>query len=46
VDDRGESLAFSSTTGSLWVSDDGGDAWQHAAARLPPVYGVRFAREG
>lgn len=43
VDDRGESLAFGSTTGSLWVSEDAGDTWQAAATHLPPVYCVRFS---
>jgi len=27
VDDQGRTLAFGSTTGSLWVSEDGGDSW-------------------
>lgn len=43
VDDHGEGLAFGSTTGSLWVSDDGGDSWQCPSAHLPPIYCVRFA---
>jgi hypothetical protein len=43
VDDRGETLAFGSTTGSLWVSDDAGDSWQAVSSHLPPVYCVRFA---
>ena len=36
-------LAFGSTTGSLWVSDDQGDTWQSTSEHLPPVYCVRFA---
>lgn len=43
VDARGERLAFGSTTGSLWLSENGGDAWRHLSAHLPPVYCVRFA---
>jgi hypothetical protein len=43
VDATGEVLAFGSTTGSLWVSDDGGDRWAHVSAHLPPVYAVRVA---
>jgi photosystem II stability/assembly factor-like uncharacterized protein len=43
VDDSGERLAFGSTTGSLWVSEDSGEHWQQVNAHLPPVYSVRFA---
>ena len=42
LDKSGEALAFGSTTGSLWVSDDQGDSWRHVSAHLPPVYCVRF----
>lgn len=41
VDSRGECLAFGSTTGSLWVSEDRGDTWQAVSHHLPPVYCVR-----
>jgi hypothetical protein len=43
VDGGGETVAFGSTTGSLWVSDDQGDHWQCVSEHLPPVYCVRFA---
>ncbi len=43
VDATGERLAFGSTTGNLWVSEDGGDTWQCVSTHLPPVYVVRFA---
>ena len=43
VDATGEVLAFGSTTGGLWTTDDGGDSWTALDARLPPVYAVRFA---
>jgi hypothetical protein len=43
VDADGASLAFGSTTGSLWVSDDQGDSWQSVSEHLPPIYCVRFA---
>ncbi len=43
VDGRGQSLAFGTTTGSFWVSEDQGDSWQCIAQHLPPVYAVRFA---
>lgn len=36
-------VAFGSTTGNLYVSDDRGDSWQTAANNLPPIYSVRFA---
>lgn len=43
IDQTGERLAFGSTTGGLWLSEDGGDHWQALTARLPPVYAVAFA---
>lgn len=36
-------VAFGSTTGNLYVSDDGGEGWEAVANNLPPVYAVRFA---
>jgi hypothetical protein len=43
VDESGERLAFGSTSGGLWISEDGGDSWTMPEARLPPVAVVRFA---
>ncbi|MGL4514571.1 MAG: WD40/YVTN/BNR-like repeat-containing protein [Lacipirellulaceae bacterium] len=43
VDAQGNRLAFGSTTGGLWVSEDAGESWAAIDARLPPVYAVRFA---
>jgi hypothetical protein len=43
VDESGETLALGSTTGGLWFSNNGGDAWRPAPARLPPIYALRFA---
>jgi photosystem II stability/assembly factor-like uncharacterized protein len=43
VDAGGERLAFGSTTGALWISENGGDAWTTVSAHLPPIYAVRFA---
>jgi hypothetical protein len=43
VDQSGERLAFGSTTGGFWISEDGGDSWTAPEARLPPVSVVRFA---
>jgi photosystem II stability/assembly factor-like uncharacterized protein len=43
VDASGSCLAFGSTTGSLWVSEDAGDSWTAISTHLPPIYAVRFA---
>ncbi len=43
VDDSGERLAFGSTSGGLWISENGGDSWSMPDARLPPIVTVRFA---
>jgi len=43
VDASGDRLAFGSTTGGLWVSEDQGDSWACVTHTLPPVYCVRFA---
>lgn len=40
----GRTLAFGSTTGSAWISEDGGDSWERLSADLPPVYCVRFGK--
>jgi photosystem II stability/assembly factor-like uncharacterized protein len=42
VDNSGDRLAFGSTTGGLWTSDDQGDHWQPLPARLPPIHAVSF----
>jgi hypothetical protein len=44
VDETGNTLAFGSTTGSLWVTDNQGDTWQCVSQHLPPIHCVRFAR--
>ena len=43
LDATGQRLAFGSTTGGLWVSEDQGDRWACVTHTLPPVYAVRFA---
>ncbi|HEY1258245.1 MAG TPA: sialidase family protein [Stellaceae bacterium] len=43
VDETGECLAFGSTSGGLWISEDGGDSWTMPEMRLPPIAAVRFA---
>jgi photosystem II stability/assembly factor-like uncharacterized protein len=35
-------LAFGSTTGNVYVSENRGDSWVVAANNLPPIYSVRF----
>lgn len=44
VDDSGNRLAFGSTTGSVWISENQGDSWQCLSTNLPPVYCVRFEK--
>jgi hypothetical protein len=43
IDETGNSLAFGSTTGGLWVTDNQGDNWTMLSHTLPPVYAVRFS---
>ncbi|MCB9548652.1 MAG: exo-alpha-sialidase [Myxococcales bacterium] len=42
VDATGTRLAFGSTTGNLWLSEDAGDTWRHLSAHLSPIYAVTF----
>lgn len=42
VDATGERLVMGSTTGALWLSENGGDAWTSVSLHLPPIYAVRF----
>jgi hypothetical protein len=43
IDASGDRLAFGSSTGGVWISDDQGERWNMLDARLPPVYAVTFA---
>lgn len=43
LSNSGDRLAFGSTTGNLYVSEDRGDSWWTVANNLPPIYSVRFA---
>lgn len=43
LDPTGDQLIFGSTTGNVYVSEDGGERWQELAEHLPPVYAVRWA---
>ena len=42
IDETGDVLAFGSTTGNVWVSENQGDDWQLVSGTLPPVHAVRF----
>jgi hypothetical protein len=44
IDSTGNRLAFGSTTGSLWVTEDQGESWQTVSEHLPPIYAVRFEK--
>lgn len=43
VANDGKTLLMASTTGAVWISEDGGDSWQCPAPHMPPVYAVSFA---
>ncbi len=43
IDEAGDTLAFGSTTGNLYVTEDQGEHWQAVTHHLPPVHAVRFA---
>ena len=42
LDQAGELVAFGTTTGNLYVSENRGDGWSPVAHNLPPIYSVRF----
>lgn len=42
IDSSGEMLAFGSTTGSLWTSENQGENWHCVSHTLPPIYQVKF----
>ena len=44
VDETGDRLAFGSTTGSLWLSENAGDSWQTWSLNLPAIHAVRFEK--
>ncbi len=44
VDETGECLAMGSSTGGLWISENGGEQWQLVSAHLPQIYCLRFAQ--
>ncbi len=42
VTSDGSTLALGSSSGSLWISENGGSSWSLLNAHLPPIYTVRF----
>lgn len=42
LDAHEDLVAFGSTTGNLYLSEDRGDSWLSLASNLPPIYSVRF----
>ncbi|MCB9895950.1 MAG: hypothetical protein H6839_16070 [Planctomycetes bacterium] len=43
LDNSGDALAFGSTNGNLYVSDNCGDSWYTIGNNFPPIHSVRFA---
>lgn len=43
LDLSGDTLAFGTTTGNLYLSSDRGESWQCLGGNLPPIHSVRFA---
>ena len=43
IDETGKKLVMGSTTGNLWISENGGEAWKQVSSTLPQVYAVRWA---
>lgn len=44
IDDTGETLAMGSTTGNLWIGEQGGTRWSRVNVTLPPIAQVAFAQ--
>lgn len=42
LDVRGDTVAFGTTTGNLYVSEDRGERWQVIGNNFPPIHSVRF----
>jgi hypothetical protein len=44
IDETGDRLAIGSSTGGLWISENGGETWECVSTNLPQIYCVRFAK--
>jgi len=44
ISSSGDELAFGTTTGNIWISEDQGDNWAQVSGTLPPIYCMRFSR--
>jgi photosystem II stability/assembly factor-like uncharacterized protein len=42
LDNSENAVAFGSTTGNLYLSEDRGESWSAVSNNLPPIYAVRF----
>ena len=42
IDESGDRLAFATTTGGLYLSENQGDHWREISHTLPPAHAVRF----
>lgn len=42
LDNKDGVVAFGSTTGNLYLSEDRGESWTAVSQNLPPIYAVRF----
>ena len=45
VDGTGEALAMGTTTGNLWISENGGQSWSAISQHLPPINQVVWAAD-
>ena len=43
IDAAGERLVMGTTTGNLWVGEDGGERWSLVSSHLPPINQVAWA---
>jgi photosystem II stability/assembly factor-like uncharacterized protein len=43
IDGSGEKLVMGSTTGNLWVTENGGEKWSCVSTHLPPIAAVAWA---